>query len=114
MLKKLIVIGLLSILLIACSKPLPLDKKDYVGTWQSADGRIHLNISSEGRLEYKNKQPNSSTSVSAPITEFNGSSFSAGLGSLSTYFKVTQAPQQNADGTWTMTVDGHQLKKLDE
>lgn len=112
MLKKFITIGLLSILLIACSKPLPVDKKDYIGTWQSADGRISLIISDEGRLEYKNKQPNSSTSVSAPITEFSSSGFSAGLGSLSTEFKVSQAPQQTADGTWTMTVDGHQLKRL--
>ncbi|RKG40108.1 hypothetical protein [Acinetobacter rongchengensis] len=112
MFKKIITIGLLSILLIACSEPLPVDKKDYVGTWQSTDGRIRLIINNDGRMEYKNKQPNSSTSVSAPITEFNGPSFSAGLGSLSTEFKVSQAPQQTADGTWTMTVDGHQLKRL--
>ena len=29
-----------------------------------------------------------------------------------TEFKVSQAPQQTAEGSWTMTVDGHVLNKV--
>ncbi|KAF1025748.1 hypothetical protein [Acinetobacter sp.] len=112
MLKKFIGLGLLSILLTACGKPLPVDKQNYSGTWQSEDGRVNLMITSEGRVEYSNKQPNSSSSVSAPISKFEGNNFSAGIGPLSTEFKVSQAPQQTAEGSWTMTVDGHVLNKV--
>lgn len=112
MYKRLLTIGLLSSLLMACSKPLPADKQNYSGTWQSADGRVNLIITPEGRVEYSNKQPNSSSSVSAPITEFNGDSFSAGIGPLATEFKVSQAPKNTPDGTWTMTVDGRELNKI--
>ncbi|MFH4156799.1 hypothetical protein [Acinetobacter bereziniae] len=112
MLKKFIGLGLLSILLTACGKPLPVDKQNYSGTWQSEDGRVNLMITPEGRVEYSNKQPNSSSSVSAPISKFEGNNFSAGVGPLSTEFKVSQAPQQNAEGSWTMTVDGHVLNKV--
>ncbi|AXQ23191.1 hypothetical protein BEN71_14400 [Acinetobacter wuhouensis] len=112
MLKKLIGLSLLSILLVACGKPLPTDKHSYSGTWQSEDGRVNLIITPEGRVEYSNKQPNSSSSVSAPITEFKGNNFSAGIGPLATEFKVEQAPLQTAEGTWTMTVDGHVLNKV--
>lgn len=111
MLKKFIGLTLLSILLIACGKPLPTDKQNYLGTWQSDDGRVNLSINAEGRVEYENKQANSSSSVSAPITEFKGNNFSAGIGPLATEFKVSNPPQQTADGTWTMTVDGYVLNK---
>lgn len=112
MLRNVIALTLLSTLLIACGKPLPTDKLNYSGTWLSDDGRINLTITPEGRVEYNNKQPNSSSSVSAPITEFKGNNFSAGIGPIATEFKVEQAPYQTADGTWTMTVDGRALNKI--
>ena len=112
MLKKLIGLGVISTLLVACSKPLPTDTQNYSGTWQSEDGSVHLMITPEGRVEYSNKQPNSSSSISAPISKFEGNNFSAGIGPLSTEFKVSQAPQQTANGTWSMTVDGRVLNKV--
>ena len=112
MLKKFIGLTLISLLLVACGKPLPTDKQNYSGTWQSEDGSVNLTITPEGRVEYSNKQPNSSSSVSAPITEFNGANFSAGIGPLATEFKVSQAPQQTTDGTWSMNVDGRVLHKV--
>ncbi|RAV24096.1 hypothetical protein DQE84_17435, partial [Staphylococcus warneri] len=72
MLKKFIGLGLLSILLTACGKQLTVDKQNYSGTGQSEDGRVNLMITPEGRVEYSNKQPNSSSSVSAPISKFEG------------------------------------------
>lgn len=112
MLKKLIGLAVISTLLVACSKPLPTDKQNYLGTWQSEDGSVNLMITPEGRVEYSNKQPNSSSSVSAPISKFEGNNFSAGIGPLSTEFKVSQTPQQTANGTWSMTVDGRVLNKV--
>ena len=73
---------------------------------------VNLIITPDGRVEYSNKQPNSSRSISAPINEFNGDSFSAGIEPLSTEFKVSQSPIQTSAGTWTMTVDGRELNKI--
>ena len=114
MLKKLISVLFLctTVLLVACSKPIAADKQNYIGQWQSADGRINMEITAEGRLEYSNQQPGKSSSISAPISEFKGDSFSAGLGPLSSDFIVSQAPKQIADGTWSMTVDNHELNRI--
>lgn len=101
-----------TVLLVACSKPIASDKQNYIGKWQSADGRVNIEITADGRLEYSNKQPGKSTSVSAPISEFKDEGFSAGLGPLSTDFKVKQTPHQTADGTWSMTVDNYELNKI--
>ena len=107
MLKKLIGLGVISTLLVACSKPLPTDKQNYSGTWQSEDGSVNLMITPEGRVEYSNKQPNSSSSVSAPISKFEGNNFSAGIGPLSTEFKSFSSTATNCqwdvehDGRWT-------------
>lgn len=104
--------GLLAITLIGCAKPLPADKISYAGTWNSVDNRVHLTITPEGRVEYNNVQPGKSSSVSAPIKSFNGDNFDAGIGPLSTEFKVNQPPKQDEQGNWFMIVDGHTLAKV--
>ncbi len=102
---------LLSLVLLGCSKPLPPDKIQYAGTWISADSRVNVLITPEGRIEYSNQQPGKSTSVSSPIKSFNEHGFDAGVGPLTTTFKVTQAPTQDNQGNWFMIVDGYTLAK---
>ena len=107
-----ILIGVcLAFLLTACSKPLPADKANFVGEWKNDNSHVNLSITPEGRVEYSNKQLGKSTSISAPIQEFEGYNFSVGLGPLSTKFKVSQPPTQDAQGNWHMTVEGYELSK---
>ena len=101
----------LSTVLIACSHPLETEQLNYAGTWSSADSRVNLTITPEGRLEYSNNQPGKSSSLSAPIKKFNGDSFDAGFGPFSTEFKVSQPPTQDPQGNWFMVVDGFTLAK---
>lgn len=112
-LRNLAIAGLLSLSLIGCAKPLPAEKIAYAGTWTSADSRVTITISPEGRVEYSNEQPGKSSSVSAPIKSFDGDSFDAGIGPLSTEFKVTQPPKQDDQGNWFMIIDGHTLAKVE-
>ena len=73
---------------------------------------MNITITPEGRVEYSNEQPGKSSSVSAPIKSFDGDNFDAGIGPLSTEFKVTQPPKQDAQGNWFMIIDGHTLAKV--
>ena len=111
MLKKFSFILFIATFLVACSKPIPQDKLNFIGTWQSEDFNTTLIISQDGRLDYKNKEPNRSTSLDAPISEFSGANFSAGIGPFTTEFVVSQAPTQNSDGTWSMIVDNKVLHR---
>ena len=104
--------AVLAIALVGCAKPLPAEKIAYAGTWTSADSRVNITITPEGRVEYSNEQPGKSSSVSAPIKSFDGDNFDAGIGPLSTEFKVTQPPKQDAQGNWFMIIDGHTLAKV--
>ena len=104
--------AVLAIALVACAKPLPAEKIAYAGTWTSADSRVNITITPEGRVEYSNEQPGKSSSVSAPFKSFDGDNFDAGIGPLSTEFKVTQPPKQDAQGNWFMIIDGHTLAKV--
>lgn len=102
----------LSLALWGCAQPLPADKNQYAGTWISADSRVNLIITPEGRIEYSNQQPGKSTSVSSPIKSFSEQGFDAGIGPLTTTFKVTQAPTQDSQGNWFMIIDGYTLAKI--
>ena len=110
-LKKILYVSLLCLLFVGCAEPLASDKLNYAGHWMSADSSINLTITPEGRVEYEKILPGKSTSLSAPIKSFDGDSFTAGVGPLSTEFKVTQAPHQDAQGNWFIVVDGHILSK---
>lgn len=109
MFKKLVFTMFVAIFLVACSKPIPQDKLDFVGVWESKDRSTTLVISQDGRIDYETKQGNSSKSLDAPIKEFNGANFSAGMGPFTTEFVVSQAPTQNPDGSWSMVVDDKTL-----
>jgi hypothetical protein len=64
-----------------------------------------LVILSEGRVSYRRKEANRSTSVNAPIKEFKGDDFIVGVGFMNTQFAVSSAPHEER-GVWQMTVDG--------
>ena len=110
--KKIVLSTLLCLALVGCSKPLPADKAHFAGTWISADSRVKVMITPEGRIEYNNEQPGKSTSVSAPIKSFDGDDFNAGVGPFSTKFEVSQGPKQDDQGNWFMIVDGYTLAKV--
>jgi hypothetical protein len=109
--RTLIVGGLLATLLVACAKPLPADRAPYAGVWRG--GPMVLVILADGRVAYRRKEGNRSTSVNAPLKEFKGDNFVVGVGVFSTEFAVSSAPHEN-DGVWQMTVDGVEVTRTTE
>ena len=103
-------LGLLfTCLLAACGKPVPADKQDYVGTWESTT--TFLLIDASGRVVYKHKpSPSTSKSLDAPIKAYEGDDFIVGVGPLTTRF-VVSAPPRQVEGSWKMTVDGQELTR---
>jgi len=99
-------IGLL--LTAGCTKPVPPDKASYIGQWQNES--VSLLITPEGRVEYRKVRGNTKTSLKAPIKEFVGDNFEAGLGPLATTFVVSKPPYQER-GAWRMVVDGDVLTR---
>ncbi len=106
--KKGLVIAFLAVLLFGCSKPLPSDRQAYVGVWESPEMR--LLILADGTVDYKRLKNGGTTSINAPLQEFEGDDFVVGLGFFNTRFEVTQAPHQ-VNGQWQMVVDGVLLTK---
>ena len=98
----------LLLLLSACSKPLPEDKRMYAGEWQSQE--MYLLILPDGTVAYKRLKNGGSTSVNGPLKEFNGNDFVVGIGPLSTTFEVSEPPHE-VDGHWQMVVDGVRLTR---
>jgi hypothetical protein len=90
-------------LLVACAKPIPAEHRELVGHWEGP-GMV-LQISADGRLAYKRHKAGGNVSIDAPIQELGASGFSAGVGPLTTQFKLDRAPRLD-NGAWTMTVDG--------
>jgi hypothetical protein len=109
--KKLSVLVLLSLLLFACSKPLPENKLSYAGEWQSKE--MYLLILADGTVSYRRLQNGGSTSINAPLKEFLGDDFIVGFAFFTTTFKVTKAPYQ-IEEQWFMVVDGVKLSKTIE
>jgi len=99
----------ITLLLAACGKPVPADKQDYVGSWESAT--TLLVIDSGGRVIYKHQpSPSVSKSLDAPIKAYEGNDFIVGVGPVSTRF-VVSAPPHRVDDHWKMTVDGQELTR---
>ena len=106
MLKKIAILLLLCLLLTACSKPLPEDRMNYAGDWQSSEMR--LLILADGSVSYERLKNGGTTSIEGPLKEFQGDDFVVGIGPLSTTFDVSEPPHE-VDGTWHMVVDGVHL-----
>ena len=108
---KLIIILAISFILTACSKPIPDERFDYVGEWQSKE--MYLLILKDGTVSYKRLKNGGTTSVNGPLKEFKGNDFVVGFSFLTTTFDVSQKPTK-IDNKWKMTVDGVQLTKTEE
>lgn len=89
--------------------PVPSDKADYVGRWQSTE--MTLTITKDGYVEYKRLRGSGTTSVNGPIKEFKGDDFIVGVLFIKTTFKVSKKPYQEK-GLWKMVVDGVELTKI--
>jgi len=105
---------LIAILLIsACAKPVPEDKREYIGYWHSKN--MTITISADGRLVYHRVRMKQgakySTKVDGPIKSYQGDELVVGVLSLTTTFKVSRPPYQE-DGQWFMVVDGVTLKLI--
>ena len=96
--------------LAACTQPLPVDKRDYVGHWQG-DG-VRLVIQADGQARYERVKDNRRTSITGPAHSFSTHGFKVGIGPLSASFKV-DSPPTPLDGNWRMTVDGVVLASRD-
>lgn len=88
--------------------PVPAEKKAYVGEWLGKDTRI--NIAKNGQIDYKIKRPNKKVDMSIELVRFNGDSFEAGYGIVTTTFVVSKPPHKVGD-KWKMVVDGVELTK---
>ncbi|MEM7561615.1 MAG: hypothetical protein AAF353_01060 [Pseudomonadota bacterium] len=105
------VLMMLLALLAGCSNPLPEDRLDYAGEWQSKE--MYLLILEDGTVAYKRLKNGGTTSINGPLKEFQGDNFLVGIGPLTTTFIVTKPPRQ-VNGQWQMEVDGVLLTKRNE
>jgi hypothetical protein len=94
----------------ACAKPVPPEHSAMVGEWEGEG--MQLAISADGRLAYRRNKASGNVSIDAPIQEIGPNRFTAGLGPMSTEFKIDSAPRLE-NGAWTMTVDGVVLHRRD-
>ena len=108
---KLLCLSALLLILVACAKPVPPEKVNYVGYWQSRT--MSLLITQDGSVVYKRIKGGATTSINAPLQDFHGNDFDVGLGTLKTTFVVSKPPHQ-VNGNWKMTVDGVVLTKAED
>lgn len=101
----------LAMMLVACSKPLPADKRQYAGEWASKE--MDLVILADGSVSYARLKDGATVTVKGPIKEFQGNDFVVGIGPLSTTFEVSEPPHKVKDD-WQMVVDGVRLRKVSE
>ena len=99
---------IIALLLISCGKPVPPEKLNYVGEWQSKE--MYLLILQDGSVKYKRLKNGSTTEVTGPIKEFQGDNFIVGIAFIKTTFVVSKPPFEK-NGLWKMVVDGVELTK---
>lgn len=99
-----------SLILSACSGiPVPADKANYVGQWKGVG--MDLTITPDGGVAYKRVGGSGSVSVTAPLQDFIGDDFVAGIWIMTTRFKVDRPPYQD-EGVWKMVVEGVELTRV--
>ena len=96
---------LTAFLLTGCQgKPVPADKKDYVGDWYSPE--MTLLIMQDGGIDYKRiSGSGGKTTINGPIKEYEGDNFVVGFLFLTTTFEVQKKPYKDGND-WKMVVDG--------
>jgi hypothetical protein len=98
----------LILVLAGCSKPLPPEKLSYAGDWRESN--VRLLITEDGSVSYKRRSGSTTTTIDAPIKEFQGNNVVVGLGPISTTFVVSEVPHMDGE-EWVMVVDGVKLKR---
>ena len=106
---KVFLVTIFVLILAACSKPVPVEKADYVGKWRGPT--MVLLISQDGRVVYKRARNGGIVSIDAPIKRFEGDDFIVGVGPVATTFVVANPPHLNGEN-WKMTVDGEELTRV--
>ncbi len=101
--------ALITLLITACSDPVPEDRLNYVGEWQSKE--MALLILADGSVAYKRLKKGVTTSINAPLKTFEGNNFVVGVGPVTTVFEVSEPPHEVA-GEWQMVVDGVRLTRV--
>jgi len=101
---------LLLVAMAACTQPLPVDKRDFIGHWRGEG--VLLVIQADGHANYARAKDSRRTSITGPAHSFSAKGFKIGIGPLSAPFRV-QSPPLETDGAWRMTVDGVVLTRMD-
>ena len=96
--------------LVACREPIPADYSQYTGHWRG-DG-VRLVLQPDGQANYERVREGSRTRIQGPVHGFDKEGFSIGVGLFSARFKVQQPPHFS-QGRWRMTVDGHELVRVE-
>ena len=78
---------LLCLLMAGCGIEVPAEKHNYIGPWEGVG--MSLLITADGTVAYERKKSGGSTSINAPIQEFQGDSFTVGIGLWDPAFSVT-------------------------
>lgn len=107
--KKYLLFIITVLMLSGCAQPLPEDKLNYAGEWQSPEMR--LLILADGSVAYKRFKGGHTHSIEGPLKEFIGDDFVVGFSFLTTTFKVSKPPHK-VNEVWKMTVDGVELSKV--
>jgi hypothetical protein len=93
---------------------LTADRQNYIGEWRGAN--TNLLIKADGAIEYRRSEVVGDTTntdtVSGPINNFDGTSFTVGILGQNTRFEIAEPPHQNGNGRMTMTVNGERLEKV--
>lgn len=88
------------------------DRQNYIGEWTNEN--TNLLIKPDGAIEYRREETVGDTTntdtVSGPINNFDGASFTVGVLGNNTRFDVSQPPTME-NGAMTMTVNGERLEK---
>lgn len=95
-------------LLMGCTNPVPAERADYVGEWRAPN--MSVVIGRDGNIVYRRVEDGGTTTLNAPLREFDGDNFTVGYWPLLTTFEVSVPPREQG-GAWTMIVDGVELRK---
>jgi outer membrane biogenesis lipoprotein LolB len=85
---------IIALCFMACSEPIPEEKKDYIGFWRShqSDLKMSINITEDGRAAYFRADSNRQTKVDANIGNWSDDGFSISFLFINSDFKINKKP----------------------
>lgn len=99
-------LGLVFLTLAGCGKPVPAEKRDYVGFWENPI--MQLIITQDGSVSYKRLKGGGNIKIEGPLQRFEGDDFVVGIFFINTTFHVERPPYKDG-AVWKMVVDGVEL-----